>query len=80
MDWLFGEAGYVDAFRVINSRPGQYTWWSNRGEAYAKNVGWRLDYHIVTAGLSKRTESVSVFEKLNFRIMHLPLSTTTSRF
>ena len=66
MDWLFGEAGYVDAFRVINSRPGQYTWWSNRGEAYAKNVGWRLDYHIVTAGLSKRTESVSVFRETKF--------------
>ena len=66
MDWLFGEAGFVDAFRVINSRPGQYTWWSNRGEAYAKNVGWRLDYHIVTAGLSKRTESVSVFRETKF--------------
>ena len=66
MDWLFGEAGYVDAFRVINSRPSQYTWWSNRGEAYAKNVGWRLDYHIVTAGLSKRTESVSVFRETKF--------------
>ena len=66
MDWLFGEAGYVDAFRVINSRPGQYTWWSNRGEAYAKNVGWRLDYHIVTTGLSKRAESVSVFRETKF--------------
>ena len=66
MDWLFGEAGYVDAFRVTNSRPGQYTWWSNRGEAYAKNVGWRLDYHIVTTGLSKRTESVSVFRETKF--------------
>ncbi len=66
MDWLFGEAGYVDAFRVMNSRPGQYTWWSNRGEAYAKNVGWRLDYHIVTTGLSKRTESVSVFRETKF--------------
>ena len=66
MDWLFGEAGYVDAFRVINSRPGQYTWWSNRGEAYAKNVGWRLDYHIVTAGLCKRPESVSVFRETKF--------------
>ncbi len=66
MDWLFGEAGFVDAFRVVDTRPGQYTWWSNRGNAYAKNVGWRLDYQIITAGLKDKIESVEVFRDIKF--------------
>jgi exodeoxyribonuclease-3 len=41
MDRVLGEAGFVDAFRVVNQEPEQYTWWSNRGQAWAKNVGWR---------------------------------------
>ena len=73
MDWLYGEAGYVDAFRVVDTRPGQYTWWSNRGNAYAKNVGWRLDYQIVTADMKKRVNSASVFTELKFSD-HAPLS------
>ena len=40
---LFDEAGLVDVFRTLNDKAEQYTWWSNRGQAYAKNVGWRLD-------------------------------------
>ena len=46
MDELFGPAGFVDAFRVVDQRPDQYTWWSNRGQAWDKNVGWRIDYDI----------------------------------
>src|SRR5439155_25541172 len=45
--WLtrvFDEVGFVDVFRTINKEPEQYTWWSNRGQAWAKNVGWRIDY------------------------------------
>ena len=44
MTRLFEELGFVDVFRTLNPHPEQYTWWSNRGQAYAKNVGWRLDY------------------------------------
>jgi exodeoxyribonuclease-3 len=42
----------VDVFRTLNQKEEQYTWWSQRGQAYAKNVGWRLDYQIATPGLA----------------------------
>ncbi len=66
MDWLFGSAGFVDAFRILNTRPGQYTWWSNRGDAYAKNVGWRLDYHIISNRLKKTVRLVDVYREVKF--------------
>lgn len=52
LDALFGEDGLVDVFRTLNPHPEQYTWWSNRGQARARNVGWRLDYHIATPALA----------------------------
>ncbi|NUZ04435.1 exodeoxyribonuclease III [Piscinibacter koreensis] len=52
MTRLFDELGYVDVFRQLNPHPEQYTWWSNRGQARAKNVGWRLDYHLATPGVA----------------------------
>jgi len=49
---LFDQAGLVDVFRSLNKQPEQYTWWSQRGQAWAKNVGWRLDYHLATPGIA----------------------------
>ena len=45
---LFDKAGLVDVFRTLNQQPGQYTCWSQRGQAWANNVGWRIDYHLAT--------------------------------
>jgi len=66
LDRLYGEVGYVDAFRLINQEPDQYTWWSNRGQAWAKNVGWRLDYHVVTPGLTDKVKAVSIYRDERF--------------
>lgn len=61
LDRLFDETGYVDAFRLVNQSADQYSWWSNRGQARTNNVGWRLDYPVMTAELSSRVMDVSIF-------------------
>ena len=72
MDELFGPAGFVDAFRVVDDRPEQYTWWSNRGQAWAKNVGWRIDYQVVTPGLRDRVLAARIYKARRFSD-HAPL-------
>jgi exodeoxyribonuclease-3 len=64
MDELFGSLGFVDAFRVHNQEQDQYTWWSNRGNAYANNVGWRIDYQVVTEGLRQQVVDSKIFRDL----------------
>ena len=54
---LFDQAGLVDVFRRLNDKPEQYTWWSNRGQARANNVGWRLDYHLATPGVAAKAQA-----------------------
>ena len=54
-------AGLVDVFRSLNPRPEQYTWWSNRGQAWARNVGWRLDYHLATPGVAARARREAIY-------------------
>lgn len=72
MDELLGPAGYIDAFREVNDQPDQYTWWSNRGQAWAKNVGWRIDYQIVSRGLAGAAKSVHIHKSSRFSD-HAPL-------
>jgi len=72
MDELLDEIGYVDAFRVVNQEKDQYTWWSNRGQAWAKNVGWRIDYQIISPGLKKKVKSSSIYKEQRFSD-HAPL-------
>lgn len=72
MDRLFDELGFVDAFRVVNAEAEQYTWWSNRGQAWAKNVGWRIDYQIVTPGLKSSIKSATIYKSERFSD-HAPL-------
>ncbi len=72
LDRLFGERGYVDAFRLVNPAPEQYTWWSNRGRARDNNVGWRLDYHAVSAGLGPLVTGATIYPEPRFSD-HAPL-------
>ncbi|MFO1425867.1 MAG: exodeoxyribonuclease III [Steroidobacteraceae bacterium] len=72
LDQLFGEERYVDAFREVNQEPDQYTWWSNRGQAWAKNVGWRIDYQIASPGLAGAARRVDIYKKQRFSD-HAPL-------
>jgi exodeoxyribonuclease-3 len=73
MDELFDTLGFVDAFRLINQEPDQYTWWSNRGQAWAKNVGWRIDYQIISPELKDRVQAVSIYKDQRFSD-HAPLT------
>lgn len=66
LDKLFAEYGLVDGFRTVNQDANQYTWWSNRGQAWAKNVGWRIDYQIVTQHLKSKIKSVSIYKEQKF--------------
>jgi exodeoxyribonuclease-3 len=72
MDHIFDNVGYVDAFRTVNTEPDQYTWWSNRGRAWEKNVGWRIDYQLTTPGLGEAVENVSIYKRKRFSD-HSPL-------
>ena len=70
---LFDQVGYVDVFRQQDPRPEQYTWWSNRGAAYAKNVGWRIDYQIATPGFAQMAQAVNIYKEQKFSD-HAPLT------
>jgi len=73
LDRLFGPVGYVDAFREVNQQPDQYTWWSNRGQARTKNVGWRIDYQVVSAALAGTARSATIYKERRFSD-HAPLT------
>lgn len=72
MTKLIDEVGMKDAFREKCKRTDVYTWWSNRGNAYNNNVGWRIDYQMVTSNFSAKIKSVSVYKKNKFSD-HAPL-------
>ena len=71
---VFDELGWVDVHRrLLPDATGEaYTWWSNRGQAWAKNVGWRIDYQIATPGLAAAARRVSVYKEQRFSD-HAPL-------
>ncbi|MFM7698695.1 MAG: exodeoxyribonuclease III, partial [Limnohabitans sp.] len=62
MTTLLNEGGLVDVYRQLHpdTTDACYTWWSNRGQAYANNVGWRLDYHLATPALAQTARSVTI--------------------
>lgn len=71
---LFTEVQYVDVYRRLepNTTDACYTWWSQRGQAYAKNVGWRIDYQIATPEFAESAKKASVYKEQRFSD-HAPL-------
>ena len=69
---LLDRVGWVDAFRTLEPGPDQYTWWSNRGQARAKNVGWRIDYQIATPGIAASARKTTIYTEKLFSD-HAPL-------
>lgn len=72
---LFDEQGWVDVHRRLrpDATGEAYTWWSNRGQAWAKNVGWRIDYQIATSGIAALARDVAVYKAQRFSD-HAPLT------
>ncbi|PXX49866.1 exodeoxyribonuclease III [Aquitalea magnusonii] len=72
MSDLLGRVGWCDVWRTLYPEQPGYSWWSNRGQAYAKDVGWRIDYHIVTPSLMAVAQAASVYKDEKFSD-HAPL-------
>ena len=75
MTKLLSETGLVDVYRHLqpDTTEACYTWWSNRGQAYAKNVGWRLDYHLATPGLAQLARREAIYKDQRFSD-HAPIT------
>ncbi|BBB63566.1 exodeoxyribonuclease [Undibacterium sp. KW1] len=74
MTRLFDEQGWLDVYRHLHpeTTAEAYTWWSNRGQAWANNVGWRIDYHVATSGIGKKAHKASIYKEARFSD-HAPL-------
>lgn len=66
LDSLFDGKGYVDSFRELEQEEHSYTWWSNRGQAWANNVGWRLDYQVMNPRLRGKVLRTEVYKDQRF--------------
>jgi len=66
LDTLFQGQGWVDSYRALNTTGEDYTWWSQRGQARAKNVGWRIDYQVVSPALASKMKAWSIHPEPRF--------------
>jgi exodeoxyribonuclease-3 len=73
LDHTFDQQGWVDAYRALKPEGADYTWWSNRGQAWANDVGWRIDYQVVSPGLRAALRRASVYREQRFSD-HAPLT------
>lgn len=74
--WMddFLAAGFVDVFRALDPERDAYTWWSNRGRAREKDVGWRIDYQIATPKMAAKASSAAIHSRLDRFSDHAPLT------
>lgn len=72
MSKIFDDLGLVDGFRHLYPEQIAYSWWSQRGQAYQKDVGWRIDYHVMNSLLAKSLISLTMERDLRFSD-HAPL-------
>ena len=73
LDGLLNKLGYIDVFRQLNAGPDQYTWWSNRGQAWSNNVGWRIDYQLCSPGIASTAKREEIYKAERFGD-HAPLT------
>jgi exodeoxyribonuclease-3 len=73
LDTVLITDGWIDAFRALYPEVTEYTWWSNRGQAWANNVGWRIDYQVVSPSLRAALISGSIYRDNRFSD-HAPLT------
>jgi exodeoxyribonuclease III len=73
MDDLIDRAGWIDAFRAVSKEPKQYTWWANWPKAYPNNLGWRIDYQMITPNLVSSVRAASIYREERFSD-HAPLT------
>lgn len=72
-DEVVDRIGWVDAFRVVNHEPEHYTWWSNWPQAFERNLGWRIDYQLITPDLAATVRETSIERAERFSD-HAPLT------
>jgi exodeoxyribonuclease-3 len=72
LDDLFDNDKYIDGFRLLNKKKDEYTWWSNRGNARENNVGWRIDYQIISGNLKNKIQKEKIYRE-KFFSDHAPL-------
>ena len=70
---IYDELAFVDVFRRLDQRAEQYTWWSNRGQAWAKDVGWRIDYQVATPGIAGCARKARIYKQQRYSD-HAPLT------
>jgi exodeoxyribonuclease III len=80
-EWFnhFLSRGFIDSFRFFNNMPEQYSWWTYRAGAKAKNLGWRIDYHLVSTPLKDRLVNASIYPAISMSD-HCPISVEIQLF
>ena len=66
IDRVINEVGWVDAFRVVNHLPKQFTWWARWPKAWQNNLGWRIDYQLISPQLAEIVKGASIYKEQRF--------------